>query len=268
MELKQLGNTGVTVPEIGLGAWNYTGGVEPLRRGVDLGAFLIDTAEVYGTEEAVGRAIDGIRDRVFVATKVSGAHLREKDVKRAAEQSLRRLGVDVIDLYQVHWPSWEAPISETMRAMEGLADAGMVRYIGVSNFGVGELREAQAVMRNHPIVANQVLYSLKEREIERGLLSYCAEQQITVIAYTPLADGELARRAGPGASRGMQALESVAAEVDKTLAQVALNWCTARSNVIAIPKSNSAARTEENCGASGWRLSAEQVRVLEEAFPL
>ena len=268
MELKQLGNTGVMVPEIGLGAWNYTGGAEPLRRGVELGAFLIDTAEVYGTEDAVGEAISGIRDRVFVATKVSGAHLREREVARAAEESLRRLGIDTIDLYQVHWPNRQVPIGETMRAMERLADDGMVRFIGVSNFGVAELREAQAAMRNHPIVSNQVLYSLRERGIERELLPYCTEQRVTVIAYTPLADGELARRPGAGADRGMRALEAVATEADKTLAQVALNWCTMRPNAIAIPKSNSAARTEENCDASGWRLSQEQVRTLEEAFPL
>ena len=134
MEMKQLGSTSVMVPEIGLGAWNYTGGVEPLRRGVELGAFLIDTAEVYGTEEAVGQAVRGIREKVFVATKVSGQHLRERDVMRAAETSLRRLQVDVIDLYQVHWPNSGVPIGETMRAMEALVDTGMVRHIGVSNF--------------------------------------------------------------------------------------------------------------------------------------
>src|SRR5215467_6864284 len=98
MELKQLGNTGIQVPEIGIGVWRYSGGVEPLRQGIELGAFLIDTAEVYGTEDVVGQATKGIRDRVFIATKVSGSHLRYDDVLRAAEASLRRLNCGVIDL--------------------------------------------------------------------------------------------------------------------------------------------------------------------------
>ena len=115
MDHKQLGTTDIQVPEIGLGTWAYTGGAEPLQRGVDLGASLIDTAESYGTEEAVGAAIRGIRDRVFLATKVSPEHLRTADVLRAADRSLQRMGVDWIDLYQVHWPNASIPIEETMR---------------------------------------------------------------------------------------------------------------------------------------------------------
>jgi diketogulonate reductase-like aldo/keto reductase len=110
MELKPLGNTGVMVPEIGLGVWKYGGGVEPLRRGVELGAFLIDTAEIYGTEDVVGQAIKDLRDRVFLATKVSADHLRYDDVLRAAETSLQRLETNCIDLYQIHWPNWSVPI--------------------------------------------------------------------------------------------------------------------------------------------------------------
>ncbi len=105
MEHKALGNTGVMVPEIGLGTWNYSSGIEPLRRGIELGAGFIDTAEGYYTEEVVGEAIRGRRDRVFVATKVSGRHLRYDEVLRAAEASLRRLDIDCIDLYQIHWPN-------------------------------------------------------------------------------------------------------------------------------------------------------------------
>src|SRR5947207_9868513 len=126
MELTPLSNTGVMVPEIGLGAWKYSGGVEPLHRGIELGAFLIDTAEVYGTEDAVGRAVKGLRDKVFIATKVSGGHLRPDDVLRAAEASLRELQTDTIDLYQIHWPNSSVPIKETMRAMESLVDRGVV----------------------------------------------------------------------------------------------------------------------------------------------
>lgn len=266
MELKQLGNTGVMVPELGLGTWKYRGGVEPLRRGIELGACLIDTAETYRTEDVVGQAVKGIRDRVFIATKVSGAHLRYDDVRRAAEASLRLLDTDYIDLYQIHWPNSRIPIKETMRAMESLVDSSQVRYLGVSNFSPSELREAQAAMSKYPIVSNQVLYNLNRRDIERDLLPYCQEHHVTIIAYTPLADGHLATRSRFRRGRGMQALEQVAAQVRKTLAQVALNRCTARPNVIAIPKSNSLARTIENCQASGWRLSQAQIQLLDEAF--
>jgi len=162
-----------------------------------------------------------------------------------------------------------------MAAIESLVDRGVVRYIGVSNFSVQELAEAQAALRNHPIVSNQVLYNLRWREIEQDLLPYCLEQQITVMAYTPLNDGELAGLSGRGRrrqtnaspkDRALQTLAEVAAQVGKTQAQVALNWCTAHPNVIAIPKSDSIARTEENCGASGWRLAPEQMGRLDAAF--
>ena len=266
MELKELGNSGVMVSEIGLGTWKYHGGIEPLRRGVELGAFFIDTAEMYRTEDVVGEAISGIRDQVFLASKVLGSHLRHDQVMKAAEASLRLLAVDCMDLYQIHWPNSRVPIAETMRAMEELVDQKMVRYIGVSNFSTGELQQAQAAMPNHPIVSNQVLYSLKARHIERELLPYCQENQITVIAYTPLADGSLASKPRFRHNAGFEVLEGVAAQVSKTPAQVALNWCTSHPNVIAIPKSNSLSRTEENCGASGWRLSQQQVQDLNQAF--
>ena len=267
MELKELGKTGVMVPEIGLGTWKYHGGDEALRRGVDMGAFLIDTAEMYRNEEKVGQAIQGIRDKVFLATKVLGSNLHYDQVLRAAESSRRRLAVDQIDLYQIHWPNSRVPIKETMSAMAALVDSGTVKYVGVSNFSLKELQEAQATMPNVSIVSNQMLYSLKRREIERDLLPYCQENQVTVIAYTPLADGSLPARARLRPDRRVNGLEEVAAQTGKTMAQVALNWCTSRSNVIAIPKSNSVERIVENCGASGWRLTPEQVEELDRAFP-
>lgn len=279
MERKPLGNSGVLIPEIGLGVWRYSGGVEPLRRGIELGASFIDTAEIYGTEDVVGQAIKDLRDRVFLATKVSADHLRYDDVLRAAETSLRQLGTSSIDLYQIHWPNWSVPIQETLRAMETLVDRGMVRHIGVSNFSLDQLRQAQAAMSKYPIASNQVLYNLNRREIERDLLPYCLMQRITIIAYTPLDDGRLATRSwfpqnwrmpaiGEVAMylRRMQALEQVAVYTQKTLAQVALNWCTSRPPVVVIPKSNTLARIEENCQASGWRLSPEQIQFLDAAF--
>ena len=266
MEYKQLGNTDVMVPEIGLGAWKYKGGVEPLRRGIELGANLVDTAEMYRTEDVVGQAIKDVRDQVLLATKVLGSHLKYDDVLRAAEASLRQLDIACIDLYQIHWPSRSVPIQDTLRAMEDLVDRGQVKYIGVSNFSTDELREAQAAMRHYPIVSNQVLYNLKAREIEQDLLPYCQQHNVTILAYTPLDDGRLAVKPRLRRTRGMRALERLAGETQKTLAQVVLNWCVSRPNVIVIPKSNSLVRTEENCGASGWRLSAVQIELLDEAF--
>ena len=260
MEHKQLGDSDFLVPEIGLGVAAYRGGPAPLRKGVSLGAVLIDTAESYGTEGAVGEAIKGIRDEVFLATKVSPAHFRYDDVIDAADASLRRLGTDRIDLYQLHSHSSDVPIAETMGAMDRLVEQGKVRFIGVSNFSVAQMKEAQAAATNK-IVSNQVRYSLVQRTIEEELLPYCQEHDVTIIAYSPLAIGLEKLRAGLMGG----ALADVARDAGKTEAQVALNWCTSKGNVIAIPKSDSVVRTEENCMASGWRLTSEQIQVLEHA---
>ena len=266
MELKELGSTGVKVPEIGLGAWQSRGGVEPFRRGVSLGAFLIDTAEIYGTEDLVGEAVKGRRDQVFIATKVSADHLRYDQVLGAAENSLRRLGTDYIDLYQIHWPNSSVPIRETMRAMETLVDEGKVRFIGVSNFSVRDLEEAQAAMEKYSIVANQVLYNLFRREIEESLMPYCEQHDVTVIAYTPLAKGEITSKPFLKHRKAVKLLQEVAQDTGKTVAQVALNWCISRPKVVAIPKADRLDHVEENCKASGWSLSVEQIEALDRAF--
>ena len=259
MELKPLGNTGEMVPEIGLGTASYSGGDEPLRKGISLGATHVDTAEVYGTEEAVGRAIEGLRDQVFLTTKVSPVHFRYDQVIDAAEGSLGRLGTDRIDLYLLHWPNPDVPIGETMSAMDRLVADGKVRYVSVSNYSIAQLEEAQGVSGN-PIVTNQVKYSLTDRDIEDDLMPYCQSKGITVTAYSPL--NRLWSEAGP---RLAAALKRVAAECGKTEAQVALNWCTSRDGVIAIPRSSSLQRTVENCNASGWRLTADQIAELDAA---
>ena len=267
MEQKQLGSIGASIPEIGVGVWRYGGGTEPLLAAIKQSATLIDTAEAYGTEKVVGEAIKGIRDQVFVATKVSGSHLHHDEVLKAAEASLRRLDIAQIDLYQIHWPNSLVPIKDTMRAMETLVDRGLVKYIGVSNFSTAELRAAQAAMSKYPIVSNQVLYNLNRRQIEAELLPYCQTNQITIIAYTPLDSGHLTKgSASSSHPERMKVLEEVAEQTQKTLAQVALNWCTSGTGVIAIPKSDKTARVVENCGASGWRLSKEQKELLDRTF--
>jgi diketogulonate reductase-like aldo/keto reductase len=262
VDYKELASTGVRLPEIGLGTWQYRGSLEPLRLGVRLGATLIDTAEAYYTEGYVADAVKGNREQVFIATKVSGDHLRHDQLLKAAEGSLKKLGTDYIDLYQVHWPDPSVPIQETMRAMEELVDMGKVRYIGVSNFSVEDLQEAQAAMTRHRIVSNQVPYSLLHREIEESVLPYCAENDVTVIAYSPLELGALTARPARGHRPVTDALHQVAEETGKSMSQVALNWCICQPNVVAIPRSSRAEHVEENCGASGWRLSAEQVETL------
>ena len=259
MELKPLGNTGEMIAEIGLGTASYSGGDEPLRKGISLGATHIDTAEIYGTEEAVGHAIRDLRSRVFLTTKVAPVHFRYDQVIEAAEGSLRRLGTDRIDLYLLHWPNPDIPIGETMSAMDRLVADGKVRHVGVSNFSVAQLEETQSVSEN-PIVTNQVKYSLTARDIEADLMPYCQRNGITVTAYSPLST--VLGKSGPGLAG---ALNRVAKASGKTEAQVAVNWCTAKEGVIAIPRSSSLQRTVENCGASGWRLSAEQIAELEAA---
>jgi diketogulonate reductase-like aldo/keto reductase len=263
IEQKELGNTGVFISEIGLGTWRYRGTAETLRAGIELGATLIDTAEGYYTEDVVGEAVKGIRDKVFIATKVSGRHLAHDNVLQSAEESLYKLGTDYIDLYQIHWPNYTYPIKETMKALGDLADRGLVRFIGVSNFDIDELEEAQSYLHNYPIVSNQVRYNLNDRTIEKDMLPYCIDNNIAILAYTPLDDGNLTK---PVRSEKMRILELISHEVKKTMGQVALNWCTSKENVVAIPKSNSLDRTIENCGASGWRLSTEQIDQLDKAF--
>ena len=262
METRELGVTGIRIPEIGLGTWEYRGGVAPLRRGIELGITFIDTAEGYRTENVVGEAIRGKRDQVFLATKVSGDSLRYREVLRAADASLKRLETDVIDLYQVHWPDPSVPIGETMGAMEALVEAGKIRYIGLSNFTRKELEEAQASLKHERIVANQIIYSLARRTAERDI-PYYASAGITVIAYSPYARGALLT----GRGRGGDTAQAVATEAQKTVAQVVLNWCLSRPGVIPIPKTDQVERVDEIAGASGWSLTAEQVQRLDEAFP-
>ena len=258
MRTKELGTTGVRIPEIGTGCYLYRGSADLLRQGVEWGATLIDTAEYYGNEELVGQAIRGIRDRVFVATKTH--HWHRQDVIRCAEASLRRLGIETIDLYQIHWPNSAIPIEETMSAMEQLADEGKLRNIGVSNFTLPELRRAQRSLRKHRIVSNQVRYSIVHRTIEPHLLPYCQANQITVIAYSPLGQ----RFASLAEADRDGSLASVAAETGKTIAQVALNWCIAKPGIVTIPKTESAEHLAENCRSSGWRLTEAQMKLLNE----
>ncbi len=249
------------IPEIGLGTWDYRGGVEPLKIGISLGASLIDTAEMYRTEEVVGRAISSLdRRSVFIATKVWPNHLHHDDLLKAAEASLRRLNIKTIDLYQIHWPNPEVEISESIGAMEELVRMGKVRFIGVSNFSVEQVEEAQDALSSEKIVSNQVEYNLSDRRIERDLLPYAISKGMTIIAYSPLERGSSLRNRG----RVSKLLDEIASKYKKTRAQVILNWITSKQNVVAIPKADRGEHVRENCGASGWRLSPEDLREIDE----
>ncbi len=259
MSGKQLGQSGINIPEVGLGTCDYTGGVAPLQKGFAEGALFVDTAESYGTEPVVGQAVKGIRDRVFIATKISPAHFRAAEVLKAADRSLQQLQVDHLDLYQLHYPSYSVPMEETLGAMEQLVEVGKVRFIGVSNFTVSQLRRAQQALRKNRIVSNQVRYNLADRTIEPKLLPYCQSNRITVIAYSPLA--RKFRRITDGDPRGT--LAELAKSLGKTPAQVAINWCLCKDCVVAIPKASSVEHVVDDCGASGWRLSAGQIALLD-----
>ncbi len=275
MEHRALGSTGVSVPVVGQGTWNIGGGfsnsrasdsaaVEALRLGFEAGMKLIDTAEMYGagrSEEIVAQAIQNT-EPIFIETKVSPSHFEYDSVLRAASGSLKRLGVKRIDLYQLHWPNPRVPISETMKAMEKLVRDGFVRYVGVSNFSVEQTREAQESMSRERIVSNQVEYSLVERSVEEEILPYCSKEKITVIAYSPLAQGGIPKgKGGP-----FLVLDELASTLGKTRNQVALNWLLHDPSVVVIPKAGRREHVRENAEVAGWKLSQSQYEQLSKAF--
>jgi diketogulonate reductase-like aldo/keto reductase len=262
MILKELARTGVRIPEVGLGTAQYRAGPLLLRKGLEKGALFIDTAESYGTDVVVGEAVKGMRDRVFIATKVSPQNFRAADLRKSADSSLLRLGTDTIDLLQLHHPNPEIPIEEPMGALSDLIDQGKVRYVGVSNFSVGQLQDARKALGRYPIVSNQVRYNLIDRTIEKDLLPYCQQSGITVIAYTPLARGvDRVRDCDPNG-----VLDCLAREIGKSVAQIILNWCLCHDGVVAIPRSNSEEHLLDNVGASDWRLNNEQLALLNTSI--
>lgn len=258
MLTKELARTGLFLTEVGIGTSNYRAGPQPLRKCIDAGVLFFDTAESYGSDQVLGEAVKDLRVRVFLATKVSPRNFRPSDFRASVDASLQRLGTDYIDLLQLHEPNPQIPITETMGAMADVVAAGKVRYAGVSNFSVAQLQEAQQALGAIPLVSNQIRYNLTDRTIEGGLLPYCQANRITVIAYTPLARG-LARIRDCDPS-GI--VDAIARESGKSPAQVVLNWCLSKQGVVAIPGSNSGGHLLENCGASDWRLTAEQMHRL------
>lgn len=276
MQHIQLGKTGVSISCLGLGTWGIGGSSSPnssrddeavraLRLGIDLGLTFIDTAELYArghSEEVVAKAIRGQRDKVFLATKVSADNLAYDRVLDAANRSLKRLEVSYVDLYQVHWPNHRVPIAETMSAMEELVKQGKIRHIGVSNFSVRQTKEAKEALAKIELASNQVEYSLLDRSIEPDLLPYCQKEQVTIIAYSPLARGNIPKLRGDRAT----ILNEIATKYGRTPVQVALNWLVTQPGVMAIPKAIKEAHVKENAGAADWKLADEGRERLSLAF--
>ncbi len=202
MEKRELGRTREKIPVIGMGTWEMgdvqnegrTLEIQALRRGIELGMTMIDTAEMYGqgnAEKLVGQATKGMRDEVFIVTKVSPEHFGYDDVLRSCEASIKRLGVEHIDLYLLHWPSHQVPIEETMKAMEELVSRGKIRYIGISNFSVAQTLKAREALPRSEVACNEVRYSLTHRAVESELVPFCEREKLTVIAYSPLDTGKI-----------------------------------------------------------------------------
>lgn len=261
---RPFGGTGVDVAVIGQGTWRMgedgaarKDEVAALRLGVELGMTHIDTAEMYaggGAERVVGEAIRGHRERVFITTKVWPSNASSAGTIRACEQSLARLGVDHVDLYLIHRWSGSHPIADTMRAMEALVRRGLVRFIGVSNFDVGQMRQAQAALRTERLACNQLLYHVRDRAIERDVLPYCERERLAVVGYTPLGSG--------GFLRGGVVAE-IARKHGLTPSQVALNFLTRRASLFTIPKASRPEHVRENAAALDFTLPPEDLRALE-----
>ena len=258
---------GESVAALGQGTWNI--GDDParrrdeiatLQRGIELGLTLIDTAEMYGdgrSESLVGEAIAGRRAQVYIVSKVYPHNASRKAMPRSCEVSLGRLGVEAIDLYLLHWEG-SVPLAETVEAFEALQRQGKIRHWGVSNLDTELMRSLWEVPGGRSVQTDQVLYNLGRRGIEWDLVPWLRERRIALMAYSPIEQGRLLRR---------RELVEFARQRAMTPAQVALAWLLAKDAVIAIPKTGSRARLEENAGALGKSLSAADLEELDRLFP-
>jgi diketogulonate reductase-like aldo/keto reductase len=259
--------SGITVPSLGLGTWKMGEDgrkaeqeVLSLQRGLDLGMTLVDTAEMYGeggAEIITGRAITGRRDQTFLVSKVYPWNASRKGVIEACDQSLSRLKTDTIDLYLLHWRG-EHTLEETVSGFEHLRQTGKIGAWGVSNFDVDDMEELMDVPGGENCAANQVLYNLSRRGIEYDLLPWCQSRGIPVMAYSPIEQGRILRNAE---------LVRIAKAYQATPAQVALAFLLEQQGVIAIPKSSSPERVEENAGAMTLDISEADWTELDRTFP-
>lgn len=258
---------GETVPALGQGTWamaedpaRRASEIAALQRGIDLGMTLIDTAEMYangGAEHLVGEAVAGRRDDVFIVSKVIPTHASRRGTVLACERSLKRLNTDVIDLYLLHWVGGE-PVEDTVEAFEALVEDGKIRHWGVSNFDVSDCSALVSLERGEAVATNQVLYNPARRGIEFDLVPWCREHGIPMMAYSPIEQGRILRH---------PALSAVAARHGATPAQVSLAWVLRQPGMIAIPKASTPAHVEANRAAAALNLDAEDLAIIDRAFP-
>lgn len=266
----------IPLPAIGQGTWYMGEGLAPknqevraLQQGLDEGLTLIDTAEMYGdgaAERVVGEALRGRRDDAFVVSKVYPWNAGSKDIIKACENSLKRLGIDCLDLYLLHWPG-SIPLEETFEAFQRLQEQGKIKRFGVSNFDVDEMQELHQTRGGSECAVNQVLYHLGSRGIEHSLRSWQREQDMPIMAYCPIAQGGSLRRE----LLTDVAVKEIANELNVTPAQVLLAWAIrpvdGKRNVIAIPKAASPDHMEQNAAALSLQLNDDALERLNKAFP-
>lgn len=272
LKFKNLGNTKTKISSIGLGTgtgFKYLNKkrdqdlIYVLQKALDLGINFIDTAEVYfnsHAEDLIGKAFKKDRRKVFIATKFSPEHSSYKEVLKAAEGSLKRLRTDYIDLYQIHWPNPLVSIEETLNALEKLIKSGKIKYIGVSNFSLRQLKEIQKSSKL-PIVSLQTEYNLLERSIEADLLPYCQKNKITVIAYTPLNSGNILIT-----EKFSKIFSALSKKYNKTISQIILNFLISHPEVVAIPATTSIAHLEENTKSADFVLDKNDIQFLSKTF--
>ncbi len=260
----------LTLPKIGFGTWKIGGESSPnpkmdsvslsaLRSALELGYTHIDTAETYAAghaEELIGQAVRETRiqrESLFITSKVAPEHLAYDQVVRSCEASLRRLQMDYLDLYLIHWPSVGLKLEDTFWALNQLVKDDKVKHLGVSNFDVKLLKQAQALSAT-PIITNQVPFSTADRSyVENGVLEYCQQNNIILTAYSPVKQRHF---------RINKALESIAQAHSATPHQIALAWLVQQPRVITIPTSFNPVHIKENWGAADIILSDEEMKQL------
>jgi diketogulonate reductase-like aldo/keto reductase len=240
--------------------------IEALRAGLDAGATHIDTAELYGAgevEKLVAEAIKGRREEVFLVSKVLPEHSTYAETIKSCEKTLKRLKTDRLDLYLLHWLSEDVPFEETYKAFEKLVKDGKVKAWGVSNFDAQDLQMALEIAGEKKIACNQVIYHLQDRGIETEVIPWCEKHNVPVVAYSPFGAGRFPRPR----TEGGKVLKEIADAHGATPYQVALRFLARRPLVFTIPKAAKAQHAQENAAAGDLRLTDEELRRIDAAFP-
>ncbi len=258
---------GEAVPAYGQGTWHMgedrrraADEEAALKLGIELGVTLIDTAEMYGNgvaEEIVGRATAGLRNRLFIVSKVLPYNASQKGVIDACERSLKRLKTDRIDLYLLHWRG-SVPLPETIAGFARLQKDGKIRHHGVSNFNTEDMQEWVGLAGGEAVAANQILYNLGRRGPEWELIPWCRERAVAIMAYTPLEQGRMLTN---------RALKEVASRHGRSAAQVALAWLLRQDGMIVIPKATQPEHVRDNRAALDLALDDADLALLDRAFP-